>query len=98
LAVAAALPTGGEETPVIDALSYWQNFSVIPAGIYFVPVSNGRTIPIHFYDVATGISRPVGTVDSLASQGISASPDNHTLVFSRRESNDRDLMLMEFSH
>lgn len=89
---------GGEETLLIDRLSYWQNFSVIAAGIYFVPVSNGRTIPIHFYDVATGSTHLVGTVDSLASQGISASPDNHTLVFSRRESNDRDLMLMELSH
>jgi len=37
----------------------------------------------------------VGMVDSLSSQGVSVSPDNRTLVFSRRESHYKDLMLME---
>lgn len=87
---------GGAETQVVDSLSYWQNFSIIPAGIYFVAVSGNRIVPIQFYDFASGATRLVSSVDALSLQGLSASPDGRTLVLSRREANDRDLMLLEF--
>ncbi|MBZ5581159.1 MAG: hypothetical protein LAQ30_02950, partial [Acidobacteriia bacterium] len=87
---------GGEETRVVPSLGYWQNFSITDGGIYFVPESAGANIPIHFFDFEARVSRVVGAVDGLSAQGISASPDNRTLIFSRRESNDRDLMLIEF--
>ena len=87
---------GGGEAQVVDSLSYWQNFSVVPAGLYFVPESGNRTLPIQFYEFASGTTHLVSSVDALSLQGVSASPDNRTLVLSRREANDRDLMLMEF--
>ncbi len=71
-------------------------FSIAPGGIYFVPEFAGAGIPIRFFDLTAGVSRLVETVDGLSAQGISASPDNRTLVSSCRESNDRDLMLIEF--
>jgi Tol biopolymer transport system component/DNA-binding winged helix-turn-helix (wHTH) protein len=89
---------GGEERPVIDALSFWQNFCVVPGGIYFVPDVAVRSFPIHFFDAASGATRQVGSVDALGLQGITVASKNNNLVLSRRESSDRDLMLMEFAH
>jgi Tol biopolymer transport system component len=86
---------GGEEVRVVDSLGYWQNFSLVAAGIYYVPAADGPRIPIRFFDLASGVSRLEATVDSLSSQGISAAADRRSLVFSRRETADRDLMLME---
>jgi Tol biopolymer transport system component/DNA-binding winged helix-turn-helix (wHTH) protein len=86
---------GGAEEPVIGSLDYWQNFSVTRKGVYFVPAWGSRAIPIHFYDFASSAAHAVGTVEAMSLQGLSASPDNRTLVLSRRESNDRDLMMLE---
>ena len=86
---------GGAEARVVDSLGYWQNFSLVAAGIYYVPAADGPRIPIRFFDLASGVSRLEATVESLSSQGISAASDRRSLVFSRRETADRDLMLME---
>jgi len=88
---------GGREEPVVDSLGYWQNFSVVADGIYYVPTTEAPRIPIRFFDLASGTSRLEATVESLSSQGISAAPDRRSLVFSRRETADRDLMLMEIA-
>jgi Tol biopolymer transport system component len=91
------VPTGGgEEEPVLESLSFWQNFSVVPGGIYFVPDVTGRNFPVRFFDAGSGVVRAVGSIDAVGLQGISAASKERTVVVSRRESGDRDLMLMEF--
>ncbi len=87
--------TGGVEKPVIERLGYWLNYSVTPDGIYFVPPSAGSRIPIRFLDTRTGKFREVASTGGLELQGLSVSPDRRTLVFSKRESVERDLMLAE---
>ena len=42
-------------------------------------------------------ARLEATVESLSSQGLSAAPDRRSLVFSKRETADRDLMLMDIA-
>jgi Tol biopolymer transport system component/DNA-binding winged helix-turn-helix (wHTH) protein len=87
---------GGEELPLVGSLDYWQNFSATPVGIYYVPTTRERGLPIRFFDFDAGTSRPAGQVESASLQGVSACGDGG-LVFSRRESSARDLMLMEIA-
>jgi Tol biopolymer transport system component len=87
---------GGEERPVIESLSFWQNFSVVPGGIYFVPDVSARNFPIHFFDTGSAATRQLGSIDAVGLQGITVASRDNTMVLSRRESSDRDLMLMEF--
>jgi len=87
----------GEEEPLVRSVNFWQNFSVVSGGIYFVPDIAGRTLPVRFFDTGSGAVSPVGSVDAISLQGISVASKDRTLVLSRRESSDRDLMLMEFA-
>ena len=86
---------GGEEQAVVSSLGYWQNFSVTPDGIYFVPVSDSSSMPIRFFNLASASARQVAIAESAGLQGLCALPGTRTLVLSRRESNNKDLMLLE---
>jgi Tol biopolymer transport system component len=88
---------GGEEEPLVRSLDFWQNFSVVAGGIYFVPDIAGRNLPVRYFDVASATASPVGSIDTISLQGISVASKDRMLVLSRRESSDRDLMLMEFA-
>jgi hypothetical protein len=61
-----------------------------------VPDVTGRNFPVRFFDAGSGVVRAVGSIDAVGLQGISAASKERTVVVSRRESGDRDLMLMEF--
>jgi Tol biopolymer transport system component len=91
------LVRGGEEKLVIDGLSFWQNFAVVSNGVYFIPDAAARKFSIDFFDMAAGATRQVGSIDGMGLQGITVAPGDNSLVVSRRESSDRDLMLMEFA-
>ncbi|MGH9352985.1 MAG: hypothetical protein ACRD2G_12630, partial [Terriglobia bacterium] len=89
------VPTsGGEESLILSPISDWQNYSVAHDGIFFVPGS-GSAPAIQFLDFATGKSRQVASVGGLSIQGLSVSPDERSILFSKRESVGSDLMLME---
>jgi Tol biopolymer transport system component/DNA-binding winged helix-turn-helix (wHTH) protein len=85
---------GDTEQLVIDDLNVWQNFCLTPKGVYFVPRATGGKISIKFYDFASRTFRNAATIESSSLLGVTASPDGQNLVVSRRESNNRDLMLL----
>jgi Tol biopolymer transport system component/DNA-binding winged helix-turn-helix (wHTH) protein len=87
---------GGEETQVVDSLSYCANFAVVNEGIYWIPrpdsVGAGA---IEFIDLATGKIKPVRRLQKPGSVGLSVSPDGQWILYSQVEDQGSDIMLVE---
>jgi Tol biopolymer transport system component len=85
---------GGEETKVLDGLSYNFNFAVTATGIYVLAV-RGPIASIEFFDLATGTNTRLHTLDRPFWFGFALSPDGGSILFSQVESRASDLMLVE---
>ncbi len=85
---------GGSEQRVIDSVSRWANFVPLHDGILYA-TGPARSPELRLLEFATGSSRSIARVDGLGIEGLAVSPDERTLVFSKRESTERDLMMME---
>ncbi|HWQ52189.1 MAG TPA: winged helix-turn-helix domain-containing protein [Bryobacteraceae bacterium] len=87
---------GGQESLVVESLSHSQDFSVSQNGIYFVPSSSvTNTVSIYFYDFATRNLRLALTTDGIRLSGLSVPADARSIVYSKRESAESDLMLVQ---
>ena len=70
-------------------------FAVLEKGIYYIDQPSGE-YRLQFFDFATGktttVSRNLGKVLHI---GLTSSPDGRTILYSRVDSSDDDLMLVE---
>jgi Tol biopolymer transport system component/DNA-binding winged helix-turn-helix (wHTH) protein len=85
---------GGEETKVLDGLSYNFNFAVTATGIYLLAL-RGPVASIEFFDLATGANTRLYTLDRPFWFGFALSPDGGSILFSKVESRASDLMLVD---
>lgn len=88
---------GGEESMLIDSLSDWANFGLSHDGIFFTPVSDETRTEIRFFDFAAGESRLIETIDTPFNGGLDSSADGKTVVFSKPERAESDLILMDLA-
>src|SRR5262249_43229400 len=88
---------GGEESFVVDGLSYSTNFMPVDNGIYFVSGARGPEArnAIEFYDFATGKRRALISLDKPIRYGIALSPDYRSLVHGLVDHASSNLMLVE---
>jgi Tol biopolymer transport system component/DNA-binding winged helix-turn-helix (wHTH) protein len=85
---------GGEETKVLDFLSYNFNFAVTARGIYLLALRGGRP-SIEFFDFATRKTTLLYTLDRPFWFGFAVAPDERSLLFSKVDSRSSDLMVVE---
>jgi eukaryotic-like serine/threonine-protein kinase len=86
---------GGEETKVLDGLSYSFNFAVTGKGIYLLAFRSPLGSQIEFFDFATRRSTPLYTLDRPSWFGFALAPDERSIVFSKIDSQGSDLMSVE---
>lgn len=85
---------GGEEVVVVPAVGSWEFLCVTSKGVYFVPEEHGaRTI--RFLDAASGKVRTLATPDQPLEAGLAVSPDDAFVVWSQRDRETYNLMLVE---
>jgi len=93
------VPTdGGDETQVLESLVSLQDFVVVDAGIYFIPVpvpAGGASSSINFLSFATGKIRPVATTGRPAMRGLTVSPDGRWILYTQLDQDVTELMLVE---
>jgi Tol biopolymer transport system component len=90
-----ALPlAGGPERKVLDCLSRF-GFAVGPGGIYHLGcTADLRAVPLYLLDPATGQDRFLGKLEN-AVFGLTVSPDGKTILYTKRETQGSDLMMIE---
>jgi len=83
---------GGEEELVIPSVA-GRNFAVANSGVYFIEAT-GEQAFIRFLLFATGKVKTVASIPSWG-HGISVSPDERFLIYSRPDESPNGLMLVE---
>lgn len=92
--------TGGKEEIVLDQAVAWPGWALSRRGIYFEARKNekGR---IEFFDFTTHKITPIADADNLADNlnpGLALSPDGRSLLYSRNEFEDYEIMLVKNFH
>ncbi len=83
--------SGGQATKVLDDVSTWP--VPVPEGIYYLDsAENGR---LRFMDFATGASTTLAHNLGQRIAGMTVSPDRRTFLYTRVDSTEADLMLVE---
>jgi Tol biopolymer transport system component len=87
---------GGEETEVLESLSFFANMAVVRDGIYFIPTRSGTTgFSIQFFSFASGKIRTIATLEKTEGPGLAVSPDGRWILYSQTDQVGSDLMLVE---
>jgi hypothetical protein len=87
---------GGEETKVLDGLSYSFNFAVTARGIYLLAFRAAPPVAsIEFFDFATRRTTVLHTLDRPFFFGFALAPDEGSILFSKADSHGSDLMMFE---
>jgi hypothetical protein len=77
---------GGPERKVLDAVFRWDFFPVAD-GLYYIALIEARrfnVLELRFLDFATGKSKVLSRFQARTSQGLSASADGKTILYSGR--------------
>jgi Tol biopolymer transport system component/DNA-binding winged helix-turn-helix (wHTH) protein len=90
---------GGEEERVLDQPEGWRwyNWALAPGGIYFVSQADNERSKIEFFDFTTRQRSLIANVDKLGF-GLALAPDGKSLLYSRTESEDYEIMLIKNFH
>jgi hypothetical protein len=86
----------GEETKVLDGLSYSFNFAVTDKGIYLLALRGASPVTqVEFFDLATRKTTVLHALDRPPWFGFALAPDERSILFSKTDSHGSDLMLVE---
>ena len=90
---------GGEEERVLDQPEgfNWFNWALAPRGIYFVSPADAQKSKIEFFDLTTHQRVLIDVVEKPAI-GLALAPDGKSLLYSRTESEDYEIMLARNFH
>ena len=72
----------------------WFNWTLSPTGLYFIDPSGKGEARLEFFDFNTRMRIPIGSVEKSAF-GLALAPDGKSLLYSRNESEDSDIMLVK---
>jgi Tol biopolymer transport system component/DNA-binding winged helix-turn-helix (wHTH) protein len=87
---------GGEEELVLDQAIGWPGWALSRRGIYFEQ-RVGEKGRIEFFDFATHKRTPIADVDK-QNPGLALSPDGKSVLYSRNEFEDYEIMLVRNFH
>jgi hypothetical protein len=87
------MPVSGEERDIVESIKD-RNFAVAAGGVYFVQETGG-TSDLRFLQFGSGNVRTIASLGRLVSLGLTISPDERSILFSRTEFEGSDLMLVE---
>jgi hypothetical protein len=91
---------GGVEAPLegMTPLDYSDSWTATPHGVYYTS-SNARASTVSFYDFTTDAAHVVRTLEGapadLGGLGISVSPDERWLLYTRSERSEGDIMMIQ---
>jgi Tol biopolymer transport system component len=87
---------GGEESKVVDGLSYSINFVVADRGLYFLAVGDASSkTSLDFYEFATGKRTTLLSIGKQWWMGMALAPDQRSLLLSTVDSAGSNLMLVD---
>jgi Tol biopolymer transport system component len=87
------IPTGGgPEEQVLQSRVGNHNYAVARSGVYFIP-AGGRTL--QFLNPSTGETKTVARIGPQIGNGVSVSPDERRILYTRGALAGADLMLVE---
>jgi Tol biopolymer transport system component len=87
--------SGGTERQVLPYV-YFKSFVPVAEGIYYIGrLSDEKYYPLEFFQFSRNRSRLLTKLGSHVSAGLSVSPDQKTILFTRSVSNDAHLMMIE---
>ena len=91
--------TGGEEERVLDQPEgfHWFDWVLASGGVYFVNDVDAEKLRIEFFDFATGTRTLIGNLEK-EGFGLALAPDGKSLLYSRTESEDYEIMLVKNFH
>jgi Tol biopolymer transport system component len=91
----ARLLSGGAERQVLPYI-YYKSFVPVAEGIYYIGrLSDDKNYPLEFFQFSGNSSRLLAKLGNYVSGGLSVSPDQKTILFSKSVSNDAHLMMIE---
>jgi Tol biopolymer transport system component/DNA-binding winged helix-turn-helix (wHTH) protein len=88
---------GGDEERVVDQPQGWAVWSLAPRGIYYLHRTQNEKGTIEFFDFATHKRTAMADVDK-PTPGLALSPDGRSLLFTRNEFEDYEIMLVKNFH
>jgi dipeptidyl aminopeptidase/acylaminoacyl peptidase len=82
---------------LLDDLSYSLNFAVTHSGIYYLSAASSGALhsTVKFFDPATRVGRTVQDIDKRWWFGLALSPDERSLLYSVRDADGSDLVMVE---
>jgi len=87
--------TGGDESRLFDGADN-RMFAVASRGIYYIRKAAPPTSStIGYFDLATGATRVLGTINKPLYWGLTVSPDGRRLIYTQTDSITSDLVLVE---
>ena len=73
-----------------------KGFIPVAEGIYYIGRrSEEKYYPLEFFRFSDNTSRVLAKIDGLLNQGLSVSPDQKTILFSKSATSGADLMMIE---
>jgi len=90
---------GGQEAKILDSVHSEGKWSVVKEGIYFFrPPDREEHSDLSFYDIATGQTTKIVTVERPVYTHMAVSPDSRTIIYPQFDELGSDLMLVENFH
>jgi len=86
--------SGGEEERVFDQPVAWFNWALTPRGIYFVNEADAQRATIEFFDFSLRNSTLIRVIEK-PGVGLALAPHGESLLYSRPESEDYEIMLVK---
>jgi Tol biopolymer transport system component/DNA-binding winged helix-turn-helix (wHTH) protein len=89
--------SGGQETHILDQPEFWWNWGLARNGIYFIRLQElQRVATLEFFEFATHRIIPISTLDKPSEElALAVSPDGRTVLYSRIESSQSNIMLVK---
>ena len=90
----ARLLSGGEERQVLPFITA-RAFFPVAEGIYYIGPRSGEYYPLELFQFSSNSSRQLAKIGGYVGMGLSVSPDQKTILFTKSVSNDAHLMMIE---
>jgi Tol biopolymer transport system component len=86
----------GKEEQVLDHLEgcSWPNWALSPSGLYFIHSIAGELGRLEYFDFHTGTRTPIASVEKFWF-GLALAPDGKSLLYSRNETQESDIMVVK---